>query len=107
MFAFVWTHQRNGVQHPEGSTIDTVRAGASVIALVVMEVVRQFWDSFHYQHFPLWITRVVLPVLYFTLGNSLFRLTDASSTKQASPLVKTESGAECELEQGAVWRAIS
>ena len=54
---------------------DVPRACACVVALVLLEAIRQLWDSFNYEHFPLWITRIVLPVLYLVLGNSIFRMT--------------------------------
>ncbi len=54
------------------------RAYSCVIALVLLEAIRQVWDSFHYQHFPLWITRSVLPCLYLVLGNAVSRISRAS-----------------------------
>ena len=54
---------------------DLSRICGCVVCLVLLEAVRQVWDSFFYEHFPLWITRMVLPVLYLVLGNSIFRMT--------------------------------
>lgn len=75
--AFWWTRRVAGpVQSPDRAS--GLRAGTCVVALIALEVMRQFWDTFHYQHFPLWITRLILPVLYVTLGNALFRLSNVA-----------------------------
>lgn len=53
---------------------DIVRVCVCVVVLIVLEAARHVWDSFHYEHFPLWITQVALPTTFLVLGNSAFGL---------------------------------
>jgi len=91
LLALIWMRHWNEPRS-HAAMADVLRAGACVIALVMLEVIRQFWDTFHYRHFPLWITRAALPVLYFTLGNSIFRLVSTDANDAPASLVSSEAG---------------
>lgn len=58
-----------------------------LVALIVLEAVRQIGDSLQYQLFPVWITRLMLPGIYFILGNSAFALVHRELDKHAAELV--------------------
>jgi peptidoglycan/LPS O-acetylase OafA/YrhL len=89
VLALVW-HCRN---NPESQlpVVDLARAGICVIALLLMEAGRQFWDSYHVQHFPLWITRLALPAIYLMLGNSILRQPGKGSINQPTQAMASES----------------
>jgi hypothetical protein len=44
---------------------------------LLFEATRVLWDSFHTEHFPIWISRIVLIVLLPMIGRSTFRLYEA------------------------------
>ena len=65
------------------------------ILLVVLGAIRQIWDAFHIQHFPIEITRAIVPYANLCLGNSIFRIAKRNSgvagPNGGAPAAKTAS----------------
>ena len=50
--------------------------------LVLLDAARQTWDTFHLQHFPLAITRILVPYASLSMANSVFRIAKQNSTSR-------------------------
>lgn len=76
--SLVWMRRKKQIM-PSAVMKDLSRTYFCVVCLVLLEATRQVWDTFNDYHFPLWITRILLPVLYLTLGNSIISVTNAEA----------------------------
>ncbi len=83
VLALLWIRRRQSAG-PRFVLADLARSYAVVVFFVLFEAVRQVWDSFNADHFPLWVTRIVLPVAYLTLGNSVIRMAGSERSDSRS-----------------------
>jgi hypothetical protein len=98
MLATIWM-QRGRRSMSAAATMDILHAGSCVIALVLLEATRRFWDGLHNEHFSFWITRLAFPVVYAVLGNSTFRLTNVDTDNPPELVPTSEVG--CSSQQSS------
>lgn len=67
--ALMWIRRKVGTPRP--LLRNFCLTYASIAGLIFLDACRQLWDSFHSDHFPMEITRMVLPALYLLMGNTL------------------------------------
>jgi hypothetical protein len=91
LFAAFWMRRH----HTLGSRLtsaEILRGYGGMTLLVLLQTLERLWETFHSGHSRSHVLRIVIPMLYLWLGNSVFRtarqdMGDASATrtKMAKP----------------------